>query len=462
MSLLEEVVVRCTEIEQNLRALGATGSGLAELVESRVGVLKPETLSDIRKLASVRNRFVHEHGYTYPDSPTELLICADAVLVELRAILGQTIQSNHRSSLTRPAVLRVRDIPMEYPMPTSNPWVEIISSDSQPKFLRLRIPSTPTLRLVFFKGVFPEVPPLGKHAVPLLGVSKLARVSMGPAVTAFQLTATTRDQIEVALAIDVTAKVNPNDNAIARIASDANAGTSNELRLLETRIAHGLHSLVSQLQFVDLPDIGALQAKLSDLLTAPSELDIALSIVSLSVRSFAPTNPEIQTHQVDVLRLQKRAVLKIEEEAAERRRLEIERNNKAWEIRQQREAQEWEHAQAKLRAEDEDHLEQARHIRERELREMELQAQIRLAEIQRDAEIAKASRSSLEQVMPMIIKGAMGEGERRLLADIIKKQIGVSVGLTTMELSENAAPSPPPWPTPDAPTPQSSDDAPEK
>lgn len=460
MSLLEEIVVRCTAIEQHLRALGATGSGLVELVESKEGALKRETLSEVRKLASVRNRFVHEHGYVYPDSATGLLVSADTVLLELRTLLGQTTASNNRPSPARPPTPRERNYPLEHPMPASNPWVEIISADSQPRFVRLRFPSTATLRLVFFKGLFPEVPPLGKHAVPLIGVSKLARVSMGPAVTTFDLTAATRDQIEVALTIDVTARVNPNNNAIARIASDANAGTSNELRLLETATAHSVQALVSELQFEDLPDVSSLQARLAGLLTAPSGLDLALTIVSLSVRSFAPTNPEIQAHHLERLRLQKRAILRIGEEAAERRRLEVERENSTWDTKEQREAREWDREHAKRRAQDEDQLEQARHSRERELHQMDLQAQIRLAEIQRDAEIAKASRSNLDQVMPMIIKGAMGEGERRLLADIVRKQIGVSVGLTTIESSESTTPGA--TPSPDAPTPPSPGHAPDK
>ena len=88
MSLLEEIVTRCTEIEQHLQTLGASGSGLSELVESVEERIRPETRREIRAIASIRNRFVHEHGYVYTDSPRDLLLSADKVLAELRTQVG--------------------------------------------------------------------------------------------------------------------------------------------------------------------------------------------------------------------------------------------------------------------------------------------------------------------------------------------------------------------------------------
>lgn len=448
MSLLEEIVVRCTEIEQHLRALGATGTGLAELVESIEGAVRPVTIVEVRKLASVRNRFVHEHGYAYPDSPTELLTFADTLLVELRKLVGNAIVSNKKLSPASATNVRNGSNPLERPMPALNPWVTIVTAESQPKLLRLRFPSTAARRLVFFKGVFPEVPPIGNHAVPLLGVKKLARVSMVPAVTTFEITATTRDQIEFGLTIDVTAEVAPNDDAVARIAADASQGTSNELRLLVSKIVRGLQTFVSQLLFDELPDISSLQARLTEQLTASGGPALALSIVSISVRAFAATSPEIQTHNLERLRLKKRAVLKIDEEAAELRRLELERAAEVWESERQRDAREWDREHAKRVALDESAIEHERHAREREFRQMDLQAQIKLAEIQRDAEIAKATRTSLDLMVPMIIKGAMGEGERRTLADIVRKQIGLSASFLNLEPTESTSPTPPDTPPP--------------
>ena len=285
---------------------------------------------------------------------------------------------------------------------------------------------------------------------------------MGTAVTTFQLTAATRDQIELALTIDITARINPTDYAIASIASDASDGTSKQLRELETRIAHSLQEIVSKILFEDIPDVSSLQLRLVGLISEPL-VGHALIVDLLTVRSLAPTNPEIKSHNLDRLRLQKRAALRVEEEAAENRRLEAERAQKAWETTQQREAHEWEQKQAKLRRQEEDSREQAKHSRDLELSQTEQKFQIDLAKIERDkaVELAKIKRDErlaalerekFEKLIPMMIKITTQDGYKDGLIDAL-------VGSQRISINSIKTVVPDPTPSIDAPPQTSPDDA---
>lgn len=450
MSFLDDVVVRCTEIEQLLRALGGTGSGLAELLESLEVFLEPRTVEGVRRLASVRNKLVHEHGYQYPESQVQLLDGADAVLAQLR------IRAREHAALPQSPAARLRDSTKqeEVAVPKS-PWVQIITAETQPRLLRLKFPSSPARRLVFFRGNIPEVPPLGSHPVPLFGVSKLALVSMSPAILTLERTIDTRDQIQLSVSAELAARVRPTEEAIARIAADASNDTGIEYSLLEAQATQCLQRLLADVDFEELPRTDTLQSRFQELLReGRDDVDRALLVDAVTLRSVAPANPELAAHQVELLRFKKRAAIRLAEEAADRRRLEVERENLSWQVKHSQDLRESDREHAKKVALDQDEAEAARHKREMERLQMELQAKIKLAEIARDGEVAKAMRASVDQLMPMVIKGAMGEGERRTLADIVRKQIGLTVGLSSIDSNDTAIPPPAPEQpsTPEAPT----------
>src|SRR5438046_860663 len=109
-SVLEATVTRCTLIEEHLRSLGADGSGIYELVDSISSELPTDLKQQVKHVATIRNRFVHEYGYSFPGSEAAFLSELDAVIAGLEK-------------------LRSEDAPFPSPpnegvsMSKSNPWV---------------------------------------------------------------------------------------------------------------------------------------------------------------------------------------------------------------------------------------------------------------------------------------------------------------------------------------------------
>jgi hypothetical protein len=71
---LDRVIKLSKRLESLLATrLGATGKGLHEKVSSVETEVDPATVADLRAVATVRNRLVHEDGYDRVDNRRELL-----------------------------------------------------------------------------------------------------------------------------------------------------------------------------------------------------------------------------------------------------------------------------------------------------------------------------------------------------------------------------------------------------
>lgn len=420
MSLLDEVVTRCTEIEQLLRRRGGTGSGIAELLDSLRGDIARDVASRVRELAQVRNRFVHEHGYVYPGMPASLISDADTILAELRSrIQGfgsfdkTSVPDQHKASSEH--------------MTNSIPWVTLTRKSSQRGFATLRIPSSDSVRLVFFKASFPIVKDIGLHQIPFFGVEAIAQVGMMPAIINFTISTFTLEPIEMVLNVDITARVNPKNDAIARIASDAYSEKNSEIRLLESALARNLQSLVSETPFENLPDIKSLQSQLLPLLVQVDSTNHALIVDSIAIRSFAPVNPEVRTHKLDHLVLHRRAALKLVEDAEDFRRREIERKDRELETAQKRKDIEWERELSRQTKLDDEEFRVKEHERQRELKEMDNDTKVRIEELRIKAEVSRMIRDDLVKFIPHLIEAGIMKGKMELSAELINKLFGVSL-----------------------------------
>jgi len=69
MSTIETAVRAARELESVLETqLGAVGRGLHEKVDSVQARLPPDLLGTLRRIATIRNRAVHEHGFQIDDA----------------------------------------------------------------------------------------------------------------------------------------------------------------------------------------------------------------------------------------------------------------------------------------------------------------------------------------------------------------------------------------------------------
>ncbi len=79
MSDIDLVISRCKELESLLERHGARGSGLHEKTSSLAHRLPPATVRQLRFIATVRNRLVHESEYRrIDDRPGFLRACDEA------------------------------------------------------------------------------------------------------------------------------------------------------------------------------------------------------------------------------------------------------------------------------------------------------------------------------------------------------------------------------------------------
>jgi NAD(P)-dependent dehydrogenase (short-subunit alcohol dehydrogenase family) len=69
-------------------AFGAHGKGLHEKISSVQNRLPPALVKRMRFLATIRNRLVHERGFTEIPDRAGFLEAFDAAVVELNALLG--------------------------------------------------------------------------------------------------------------------------------------------------------------------------------------------------------------------------------------------------------------------------------------------------------------------------------------------------------------------------------------
>lgn len=85
MSFLESVIQRTKKLERLLEEKHqAVGKGLHEKATSVEHFLDPNTLKQIRFIASVRNKLMHEDGYRFDGSENEFLRKCDEVIAHLK------------------------------------------------------------------------------------------------------------------------------------------------------------------------------------------------------------------------------------------------------------------------------------------------------------------------------------------------------------------------------------------
>lgn len=98
MSTIETAVRAARELESLLETqLGAVGRGLHEKVDSVQARLPSELLSTLRRIATIRNRAVHEHGFEIDDAEA-FAADVDHALAALRSSAGshgETPRVNH-------------------------------------------------------------------------------------------------------------------------------------------------------------------------------------------------------------------------------------------------------------------------------------------------------------------------------------------------------------------------------
>lgn len=88
MATIEMAVRAARELESLLETqLGAGGRGLHEKVDSVQERLPPELLGTLRRIATIRNRAVHEHGFEI-DDPEGFAADVDRALAALRSPAG--------------------------------------------------------------------------------------------------------------------------------------------------------------------------------------------------------------------------------------------------------------------------------------------------------------------------------------------------------------------------------------
>lgn len=82
MSFTENVLSYTKRIERILSDLGGTGNGMLEKARS-LTILSRRQLGDLRRIASVRNKLVHEHDYQFRGNPESFFSLCERVLFEL-------------------------------------------------------------------------------------------------------------------------------------------------------------------------------------------------------------------------------------------------------------------------------------------------------------------------------------------------------------------------------------------
>ena len=89
MSFTEDVIDRTKHLESLLTSLGGIGRGLHERISSIESLLDEALLRRLRFIASVRNKLMHEHGYTFDDDPRRFIASCDAAIADLSALLRE-------------------------------------------------------------------------------------------------------------------------------------------------------------------------------------------------------------------------------------------------------------------------------------------------------------------------------------------------------------------------------------
>lgn len=114
MSFLESVIQRTKKLERLLEEkYQAIGKGLHEKATSVEHTLDPNTLKQIRFIASVRNKLMHEDGYIFDGNENEFLRKCDEIIAHL------TNQQTRTKTYTSPqsAPKPVKTIPHHKPQP---------------------------------------------------------------------------------------------------------------------------------------------------------------------------------------------------------------------------------------------------------------------------------------------------------------------------------------------------------
>lgn len=90
MSDIDLAITRSKRLERMLeKNLKASGRGLHEKVSSVESRLSEETVRKLRKVATIRNKIVHEENYTKMDDRKGFIRACDEAERELRSVGGR-------------------------------------------------------------------------------------------------------------------------------------------------------------------------------------------------------------------------------------------------------------------------------------------------------------------------------------------------------------------------------------
>lgn len=406
-STLERTVRATTQIEQTLRALGGSGSGISELLDSLDGGLPKGLVERIRRVATIRNRFVHEHGYSL-SATAEI-----SFLLELESITGDlsTLGAIEGDAATEERLA----------MPEPVPGVEI--HRITPLMRLRRWPSTADRRLILFRGAFSEVLPVDPagHKIPWTRVTALAYVRMAPfRVDRTTWSIATLDGISVDVCVSAAVQPRSNESSLARLAAAKEWGA--ELELVLERIYRTFQGIVSTTALDKLPNLNAVQSQAEQELVDVEFPETAFRVVSVTLATLQPSDQRVREFA-----LQRRA------SSIERAHLEDRQEIERLEATRRRENArlDWQQELETLRAKHLLELESARTQveidaanRDFELAKLRLQLEFdeKVAQHKMAAEVAKTDRIQIEKILPLAIRAATSDGRHQLLAEMAKRQ----------------------------------------
>jgi len=415
-SILEATVNRCTRIEECLRIAGAEGVGISELIDSVSTELPNELKRRVRDVAAIRNRFVHEHGYQFPDSEAVLVAELDSIIAAL------TLHLSLDETVVRPSRTGVA-------VPKQNPWVRIVTKESEPRMTWYKWPCSEDERLVFFRGVVAEVKPLGKHQVPMLsGIRTLAYVRTAAERAPIEgVRGFSADGFSVDIVGSVMMRVRPDDRCIGRLAVDGLRDSHAEAGLVLEHVHRAVQGLVSKSNLADLR-LDVVQSAIENELVGASRIpSLAFDIVNVTLSLVQSSDAKIrQAHEE-----RRRTEIQIEHA---RKLQELDRD--ADDLRRKRERLDWEGA--KLRDEEKIELSTRAERAKREFVDadrkyeldrlrMENDHALRMVEAEKAAEIEKFKAVRADKTFAQLVELYRANREMKWLAQFIEERLGLTL-----------------------------------
>lgn len=226
MSFLEEVIRNAARIEERLASCGGNGSGIYELAKSVRPKLNENLFARIQSIAAVRNKFAHEPDYQFEGNEVEFLDSCESVLMELNTQPQSTKLKNIDASNN----LHQEHMEGQMDRSNNNTWVYKPSEWNRGGVYY----STLEKRLVFYAGESVLVKPIGKHRAGLgfplsflepITIEAIGLVKLLPDHVQIKSEGNiiTSDGIPVEIEIVLTISVLDNEDAIKRVALDADA-----------------------------------------------------------------------------------------------------------------------------------------------------------------------------------------------------------------------------------------------